>query len=38
VRLTADRIIMLHEGYVYAEGTLAEFEASDDPLIMSFFK
>jgi phospholipid/cholesterol/gamma-HCH transport system ATP-binding protein len=38
VRLTADRIIMLHEGYVYAEGTLEEFEASDDPLIMSFFK
>ncbi|MFZ3274412.1 MAG: ATP-binding cassette domain-containing protein [Lutibacter sp.] len=38
VRLTADRIIMLHEGHVYAEGTLAEFEKSDDPLIMSFFK
>jgi phospholipid/cholesterol/gamma-HCH transport system ATP-binding protein len=38
VRITADRIIMLHEGHVYAEGTLAEFEASDDPLIMSFFK
>jgi len=38
VRLTADRIIMLHEGYVYAEGTLSEFEKSDDPLIMSFFK
>lgn len=38
VRLTADRIIMLHEGYVYAEGKLEEFEKSDDPLIMSFFK
>jgi phospholipid/cholesterol/gamma-HCH transport system ATP-binding protein len=38
VRLTADRIIMLHEGHVYAEGTLSEFEKSDDPLIMSFFK
>ncbi|MBE0422868.1 MAG: ATP-binding cassette domain-containing protein [Lutibacter sp.] len=38
VRITADRIIMLHKGYVYAEGTLAEFEKSDDPLIMSFFK
>jgi phospholipid/cholesterol/gamma-HCH transport system ATP-binding protein len=37
-RITADRIIMLHEGYVYAEGTLSEFEKSDDPLIMSFFK
>ena len=38
VRITADRIIMLHEGYVYAEGKLSEFEKSDDPLIMSFFK
>ncbi|HEY9169411.1 MAG TPA: ATP-binding cassette domain-containing protein [Lutibacter sp.] len=38
VRITADRIIMLHEGYVYAEGKLEEFEKSDDPLIMSFFK
>lgn len=38
VRITADRIIMLHEGFVYAEGTLSEFEKSDDPLIMSFFK
>lgn len=38
VRLTADRIIMLHEGYIYAEGNLSEFEKSDDPLIMSFFK
>lgn len=38
VRLTADHIIMLHEGYVYAEGKLSEFEKSDDPLIMSFFK
>jgi len=38
VRLTADRIIMLHEGYIYAEGKLSEFEKSDDPLIMSFFK
>jgi phospholipid/cholesterol/gamma-HCH transport system ATP-binding protein len=38
VRITADRIIMLHEGYIYAEGKLSEFEKSDDPLIMSFFK
>ncbi|MGV8945595.1 MAG: ABC transporter ATP-binding protein [Lutibacter sp.] len=38
VRLTADRIIMLHDGQVYAEGKLSEFEASEDPLIMSFFK
>lgn len=38
VRLTANRIIMLHEGQVYAEGKLSEFEKSNDPLIMSFFK
>jgi phospholipid/cholesterol/gamma-HCH transport system ATP-binding protein len=38
VRITADHIIMLHEGYIYAEGKLSEFEKSDDPLVMSFFK
>ena len=38
VRTTADRIIMLHEGEVYTEGTLDHFEKSDDPLIKSFFK
>jgi len=29
---------MLHEGIVYKEGTLKEFEESDDELIQSFFK
>ena len=38
VRTTADRIIMLHEGEVYTEGTLDHFEKSADPLIKSFFK
>ena len=38
VRATADRIIMLHQGEVYMEGTLNEFENSTDPLIKSFFK
>ena len=38
VRATADRIIMLHKGEVYMEGTLDEFENSDDTLIQSFFK
>ena len=38
VRTTADRIIMLHEGEVYTEGTLDYFEKSADPLIKSFFK
>lgn len=37
-RATADRLIMLHEGAVYQEGKLADFEKSSDPLIRSFFK
>jgi phospholipid/cholesterol/gamma-HCH transport system ATP-binding protein len=37
-RTTADRIIMINEGEVYAEGKLDEFENSEDPLIKSFFK
>jgi phospholipid/cholesterol/gamma-HCH transport system ATP-binding protein len=38
VRSTADRVIMLHEGVVYGQGKLNEFEKSQDPLIKSFFK
>jgi phospholipid/cholesterol/gamma-HCH transport system ATP-binding protein len=37
-RATADRIIMLHDGEVYTEGNLDDFEKSKDPLIKSFFK
>ena len=37
-RTTANRIIMLHDGEVYKEGRLDEFEKSADPLIKSFFK
>ncbi len=37
-RATANRVIMLHEGEVYKEGDLDEFEKSTDPLIKSFFK
>ncbi len=37
-RTTADRIIMLKDGKVYTEGKLEEFEASTDPIIVSFFK
>jgi len=37
-RATADRVIMLHDGEVYMEGKLEEFENSTDPLIKSFFK
>jgi phospholipid/cholesterol/gamma-HCH transport system ATP-binding protein len=36
-RSTANRIIMLHQGEVYKEGKLADFENSDDPVIKSFF-
>ncbi len=34
---TANRIIMLSEGGVYKEGSVHDFENSDDPLIQSFF-
>lgn len=37
-RATADRIIMLSEGEVYFEGTIEDFDHSDDPLIRSFFQ
>jgi phospholipid/cholesterol/gamma-HCH transport system ATP-binding protein len=38
VRATADRIIMLHEGVIYREGNLKDFETSEDPFIKAFFK
>ncbi len=37
-RNTANRVIMLHEGEVYKEGNVSEFEKSSDTLINSFFK
>ncbi|MBP6334621.1 MAG: ATP-binding cassette domain-containing protein [Bacteroidia bacterium] len=37
-RMTADRLIMLQDGEVYQEGTLDQFDNSDDTLIKSFFK
>jgi phospholipid/cholesterol/gamma-HCH transport system ATP-binding protein len=37
-RNTANRVIMLHDGEVYKEGKLGEFEKSSDGLIRSFFK
>jgi phospholipid/cholesterol/gamma-HCH transport system ATP-binding protein len=36
-RMTADRIIMLREGVVVAEGTYKELEQSEDEWIRSFF-
>lgn len=38
VRNIADRIIMLKDGEVYMEGTLTEFDNSQDPIIKGFFK
>jgi phospholipid/cholesterol/gamma-HCH transport system ATP-binding protein len=37
-RATANRVIMLHDGEVYLEGTVDEFEKSTDAFIKSFFK
>jgi phospholipid/cholesterol/gamma-HCH transport system ATP-binding protein len=37
-RTTADRIIMMKDGEVYAEGILNEFEKSNDLLVKSFFR
>jgi phospholipid/cholesterol/gamma-HCH transport system ATP-binding protein len=37
-RSTANRIVLLHEGMVYKEGKIEEFEKSNDTLIKSFFK
>ncbi len=36
-KTVADRLVMLKDGKVYKDGTLAEFENSDDPFISSFF-
>jgi phospholipid/cholesterol/gamma-HCH transport system ATP-binding protein len=38
VRSVANRIIMLHEGKVYMEGSLEDFEKSKDKLVQAFFK
>ena len=35
--ITGDRIIMLDDGKVYKEGTKAEMEAEEDPMIRSFY-
>jgi phospholipid/cholesterol/gamma-HCH transport system ATP-binding protein len=36
-KMTADRVIMLREGVVVAEGTYEELERSEDEWIRSFF-
>jgi phospholipid/cholesterol/gamma-HCH transport system ATP-binding protein len=37
-RATANRLVMLHEGEVYKDGKIEDYENSDDPFIKSFFK
>ena len=37
-RATADRVIMVQNGEVYSEGTIEEYNASEDGYIRSFFK
>lgn len=37
-RTVADRFIMLKEGLVYKDGSLRDFETSEDPFVSSFFK
>ena len=37
-KAVANRIVMLNDGKIYKEGTLAEFEKSKDELVHSFFK
>lgn len=37
-RATADRLVMLHEGKVYKDGNIGDFDNSDDTFIKSFFK
>jgi phospholipid/cholesterol/gamma-HCH transport system ATP-binding protein len=37
-RAVADRVLLLKEGEIYAEGTIAEIQKSTDPWIQSFFK
>lgn len=37
-RATANRVVMLHDGKIYMEGNLEQFENSSDTLIKSFFK
>jgi phospholipid/cholesterol/gamma-HCH transport system ATP-binding protein len=37
-RLLGDRLVMLHEGRIVAEGTAQELEASDQPLVQAFMR
>ena len=38
VRMTSNRIILLHNGTCYASGTFEELRISNDPIIKEFFE
>jgi phospholipid/cholesterol/gamma-HCH transport system ATP-binding protein len=38
VAALADRVVVLHEGTVVVEGSLAEVKKSDDPLVSAFLR
>jgi phospholipid/cholesterol/gamma-HCH transport system ATP-binding protein len=38
IRMIADRIVMLIDGYCYAQGTFTELEQNNDPLVKQFFQ
>ncbi|MBE9509616.1 MAG: ATP-binding cassette domain-containing protein [Bacteroidetes bacterium] len=37
VRMTSDRMLIIHDGLIYTEGTFEQLKSSDDPWISSFF-
>jgi ABC-type transporter Mla maintaining outer membrane lipid asymmetry ATPase subunit MlaF len=38
VKILADRVALLHEGNIAAEGTLEELKESDAPLVAEFLQ
>jgi phospholipid/cholesterol/gamma-HCH transport system ATP-binding protein len=37
-KITADRIVIMHDGEYIAEGTYKELESSEDEFVRAFFK
>jgi phospholipid/cholesterol/gamma-HCH transport system ATP-binding protein len=37
VKMTSDRMLIIRDGLIYAEGTFEQLQSSDDPWISSFF-
>ncbi|MBK8557630.1 MAG: ATP-binding cassette domain-containing protein [Lewinellaceae bacterium] len=38
IKITADRIVLLHNGQCYAEGTYEALKNSEDPIVKNFFQ